>query len=98
MKTRRLLLMLLMVTPPALCGSVAVPSRSHTATVAALALAGLPSPLSNMPVRGQEVETQAAGDLDPSFGNGGKVTTDFSGFGDFGSAIAIQSDGKIVVA
>jgi uncharacterized delta-60 repeat protein/CSLREA domain-containing protein len=39
------------------------------------------------------LQTQAApGDLDPSFGNGGKVTsTDFGG-----SAIAIQSDGKVV--
>src|SRR4030095_8365341 len=38
------------------------------------------------------------GDLDPSFGRGGKVTTDFSGNWDFANAIAIQSDGKIVAA
>jgi uncharacterized delta-60 repeat protein len=37
------------------------------------------------------------GQLDPSFGSGGKVTTDVT-FGDQGSAVAIQSDGKIVVA
>ena len=41
----------------------------------------------------------AAGDLDPTFGAGGKVTTGFvnSGF-DAATAVAIQSDGKIVAA
>jgi uncharacterized delta-60 repeat protein len=38
------------------------------------------------------------GSLDPTFGNGGKVTTDFSGFRDVIYAIAIQNDGKILVA
>jgi uncharacterized delta-60 repeat protein len=36
------------------------------------------------------------GDLDPSFGTGGLVTTDFGGRGDFGLAVAVQPDGKIV--
>ena len=40
----------------------------------------------------------AEGDLDSTFGTGGKVTTDFSGSRDYGQAVAIQSDGKIVVA
>jgi uncharacterized delta-60 repeat protein len=40
----------------------------------------------------------AAGDLDATFGSGGKVTTDLSGFNDRASAIAVQPDGKIVVA
>lgn len=40
----------------------------------------------------------AAGDLDPSFGNGGKVVTDFSGNDDGASSVAIQPDGKIIVA
>ena len=39
----------------------------------------------------------AAGDLDPSFGTGGKVSTSF-GFDAIGRSAAIQSDGKIVVA
>jgi uncharacterized delta-60 repeat protein len=39
----------------------------------------------------------AAGDLDATFGSGGKVTTDFFGFNDRGSAVAVQPDGKIVV-
>src|SRR5438876_686219 len=40
----------------------------------------------------------AAGDLDPGFGAGGKVTTDFGDFAEEASAVAIQADGKIVVA
>lgn len=42
--------------------------------------------------------SSAAGDLDPSFGANGKVTTNFNGSGDRANAVAIQSDGKIVVA
>ena len=38
-----------------------------------------------------------AGALDATFGTGGKVVTDFYGHSDEGNAIAIQSDGKIVV-
>lgn len=38
----------------------------------------------------------ADGSLDPTFGEGGKVTTDFGG--DEGFAVVIQPDGKIVVA
>src|SRR5205807_2242452 len=37
------------------------------------------------------------GDLDPSFGTGGRVLTDFGG-GDRARAVALQADGKIVVA
>jgi len=37
------------------------------------------------------------GDLDPSFGEGGWVDTDFGSF-EFPHAVAIQSDGGIVVA
>src|SRR5439155_1103104 len=37
------------------------------------------------------------GSLDPSFGSGGGVLTEFAGGGD-ASALAVQSDGKIVVA
>jgi uncharacterized delta-60 repeat protein len=44
----------------------------------------------------------AAGDLDPTFGVGGKVTTDLSpnqfGTSDNANAVALQHDGKIVVA
>jgi uncharacterized delta-60 repeat protein len=40
----------------------------------------------------------APGELDPTFGNGGKVRTTISGYDDFVSDVAIQGDGKIVVA
>src|SRR5687767_11486935 len=39
-----------------------------------------------------------AGALDPTFGLGGKVTTDFSLSADSGRSVAVQGDGKIVVA
>src|SRR5438046_10740656 len=40
----------------------------------------------------------AAGDLDPSFGSGGKTTTTFFNQGDFGEAVATQLDGKLIAA
>lgn len=39
----------------------------------------------------------APGDLDPSFGSGGKVVTNFFGSSDEANAVALQLDGKIVV-
>ena len=47
-------------------------------------------------VRG--VAYAADGDLDPSFSAGGKVTTDFFGSPDMANGVALQLDGKIVVA
>lgn len=41
---------------------------------------------------------QAVGDLDSTFGSGGLVTTDFNSGPDLIRAMALQSDGKIVVA
>ena len=38
------------------------------------------------------------GSLDTDFGTNGKVTTDIGGYDDVGNSIAIQDDGKIVVA
>jgi uncharacterized delta-60 repeat protein len=38
------------------------------------------------------------GSLDSSFGSGGKVVTDLFGSNDFGNALVIQPDGKIIVA
>jgi uncharacterized delta-60 repeat protein len=40
----------------------------------------------------------APGDLDATFGAAGIVTTDFFGYDDFAAAVAVQPDGKIVVA
>jgi uncharacterized delta-60 repeat protein len=39
----------------------------------------------------------ATGALDPSFGSGGKVTTDFGPNYDVGTTIALQPDGKVVL-
>jgi len=44
------------------------------------------------------VATAAPGDLDTSFGSGGKVLTSVAGVDDRGYAVALQSDGMIVVA
>jgi uncharacterized delta-60 repeat protein len=38
------------------------------------------------------------GTLDGSFGSGGKITTNIGGHADFADAVALQSDGSIVVA
>ena len=40
----------------------------------------------------------ADGSLDPGFGTGGKVTTDFASHYDYADSVAIQADGKIIVA
>ncbi|MFN9503447.1 MAG: hypothetical protein ACK57J_02635, partial [Rubrivivax sp.] len=40
----------------------------------------------------------ADGTLDTSFGSGGRVTTDFAGAGDVGRSIALQADGRILMA
>ena len=39
----------------------------------------------------------ADGDLDPTFGTGGQVMTDFSHSTDIAFAVALQTDGKLVV-
>jgi uncharacterized delta-60 repeat protein len=44
------------------------------------------------------VRYNANGSLDTSFGAGGKITTAIGPGGDLGYAVAIQSDGKIIVA
>src|SRR4029453_4122845 len=38
----------------------------------------------------------AAGDLDPTFGVGGKVTTDLGHSTDLAESVAVQADGKLV--
>lgn len=38
-----------------------------------------------------------AGQLDPTFGSGGKALIDFANNSDYGRAVALQADGKIVV-
>ena len=38
------------------------------------------------------------GELDPSFGGGGQITTDFNRSAESANAVAVQADGKLVVA
>src|SRR5213080_2597038 len=44
-----------------------------------------------------QVAEAAAGDLDPTFGTGGMVMTDINRSTDIANAVAVQSDGKLVV-
>src|SRR5881275_1309374 len=44
-----------------------------------------------------QVAQAAAGDLDPTFGVGGMLMTDINRSTDIANAVAIQSDGKLVV-
>ncbi|MDQ6623787.1 MAG: delta-60 repeat domain-containing protein [Verrucomicrobiota bacterium] len=69
------------------------PVRPHTTLFGALLIAATVLSFGALPR-----VTGAAGDLDPSFGVGGKVTTDFFGNNDAIGGVALQSDGKIVVA
>lgn len=54
----------------------------------------------NPAVAGPNPDTLINGDgqLDPTFGNGGIVTTDFGTNNDWGQAVAVQSDGKVILA
>ncbi|MEP6995268.1 MAG: delta-60 repeat domain-containing protein, partial [Acidobacteriota bacterium] len=44
-----------------------------------------------------QIAKAADGDLDPTFGTGGQVQTDFNHSTDIANAVALQSDGKLVV-
>ena len=64
------------------------PKRAGACLAFILALLAMAGPLRAMP-----------GDLDPTFGTGGKVTTDFPGpVGGDARAVALQPDGKLVAA
>jgi uncharacterized delta-60 repeat protein len=47
---------------------------------------------------GQASAQASPGDLDPTFGTGGKVTTDFVGGHDQARALVVQADGRLVAA
>ncbi|MDA9941056.1 delta-60 repeat domain-containing protein [Luminiphilus sp.] len=67
--------------------------RSMTLSCTLLAVA-----FSLLTIVGAKPVAAAAGDLDTTFGTDGKVTTDFNGLTDEARSVAIQSDGKLVVA
>ena len=64
-----------------------LPRRCFAITIGYAVLAALSHPAAAAP-----------GDLDLSFGGTGKVTTNLSSGDDSGNSVAIQTDGKIVVA
>jgi uncharacterized delta-60 repeat protein len=63
-----------------------------------IVVAGYTSTLSNTPVHTAVVRYDANGILDTSFGGSGKIITAVSASLDSGTSVAVQSDGKIVVA
>jgi hypothetical protein len=62
---------------------------------ARLSRRGLPEPLTLISALARYDDN---GTLDPGFGTGGRVTTDFAGFSDTAYAVAVQPDGRIVAA
>ena len=48
--------------------------------------------------KADDITPEAAGDLDSSFGTGGKVTSDFGVIASAANGIALQGDGKLVIA
>jgi uncharacterized delta-60 repeat protein len=73
---------------------IAHPTRYQIAPYrrAVCAAAALVTSLASVPMA-----RAADGDLDPSFGNGGRVMTDLAHSTDIAKAVAIQDDGKLVV-
>src|SRR5438034_495455 len=76
-----------------LVGNAYAQSRSGASMIRHLLCGMLCAALLLLPAAGRA----NPGDLDPTFGIGGKVTTG-TGTDDYGYAVAIQADGKLVVA
>ncbi len=72
--------------------SLNAPTRRLRVTTAALLALLLSTSMTTTPA-----SAAAADNLDPTFGSGGRVLTDFGGV-ESGSAVAVQPDGKLVVA
>src|SRR4029450_4467005 len=68
--------------------------RMRTAIAATVILVLFATPMANGTAAAAQV---TPGDLDASFGGAGLVSTDFGG-GEGGSGVAVQADGRIVVA
>jgi uncharacterized delta-60 repeat protein len=66
--------------------------------LAVIALMLATNPPARTGARADDVEPASAGDLDPSFGTGGRVTIDFFGRADEARGVFVLSDGKILVA
>ncbi len=61
-------------------------------------LSGTVQPNDSTPVDFAVVRCLPDGSLDTNFGNGGLASADFQGTGDFARAVALQPDGRIIVA
>src|SRR4051812_37232915 len=68
----------------------------HTLSLTTLALGA--AALMFLPVSGPQTASAAPGGLDTTFGKNGKVKTDFNGNNDLSYGMALQADGKLIVA
>jgi uncharacterized delta-60 repeat protein len=68
-----------------------------TRTLLVLAIVLVSTLISGRPLRVVRA-AESSGTLDASFGTGGKVTTDFAGLDDSAISVAVEPNGKIVVA
>ena len=80
-------------TAPAVASVPRPPAAAPAPAPVTRAPAGAPPPPPNRPV-----PAAAPGGLDAGFGKGGKVISPIGASGDLGRAMAVQADGKIVVA
>jgi len=78
--------------------ALSYPSVSQASQRASEAQGSLAETLLYLPIVMRNYISPVTGALDPSFDNDGKLVTDFSDGNDFGFAVALQADGKIVVA
>jgi uncharacterized delta-60 repeat protein len=97
----------ILLLAPLLCLPIVGATGPAAVAVSGIRRAPLPRPAANklasvregsaasLPTRDSRVAS--GGELDPTFGGDGRVTTNFGGFQD-GRGVAIQLDGKIVVA
>jgi len=78
--------------------ALSYPSVSQASQRASEAQGSLAETLLYLPIVLRNYVWSVTGALDPSFDYDGKLVTDFSGGDDTGQAVALQTDGKIVVA
>ncbi len=85
-------LALLLLASAAACGS------SEPAAQATVLPRKTPTTRPGQPSQPPQPATKLVGQLDPTFGDGGKVTTDFGSSLEEAHGVVVQSDGKIVAA
>jgi len=73
-------------------------NRTATSYFLLLAKYNLPLLALSLVLTSQFTSAQTAETLDPTFGTGGKVTTDFGGTGATARTVAVQANGQILTA